>query len=314
MTQLFRNLVEYHIEETGNAKRKLEAFVNKTYPSKMRELLMTEATGAELIHTEFNATVLEGANYATFARNVCPIVPMGSASYEWPVTDAAGIASFTPEGAPANLTNRSYNHVSFSAHKVSEIPLITDEMIQDGAYGVIEIETRAVGARIENKLNQYTLDTLLEGASLEHDTAGSDQGQKALIKGRALAELVNFFPNRMILHPTFEENLLLEVSLTNYTTSPELLAKGAVGKLSSMDAFVSNVPSASSTYTWGYSNDGEIGALLFDSMTPAAVIMMREDMSVKPFEDVLKGITGSKVTSRFDAGVLRGNGIVRIEY
>lgn len=315
MTQLFRELLAFHGSDTAEGKRNLEAFVNRTYEPRMRELLMTEASGSELIHTEFHKTVLEGAELARFARNFLPVVPLPSKTYEWTVqNDQTAIADWTPEGAPANIVEGGYSHVTFSARKVTASPLITDEMIADAAYGVMEMEVRSAGARIENKLNQYSLDQLMDNAGLEHDCAGADLGQKALIDAKTTMELAYQMPNKMLLHPNFQRILLKEVSLTDYHLGAELLSAGAVGKMFGMDAYVTTVPSASSTYTWNYTANSEIGALLFNGTLPAAVIGMRQDATIKDFTDVIRGIQGAVITSRFDVQLLKPNGVIRIEY
>lgn len=279
----------------------------------VRELLLTEAIeSTTLIQTEVYKTVMEGAQPAICMRDALPTINMTSKSLDIVKRAAGRYAPEVAEAAEIPIKNDDYSKLSFTAKKYAERPLITNELIDDGLFDVIAMEIQAAGRAVENTLNQIGLTELLDDAGLEHDTAGSNQGIKAVASAIGTMKKQHYIPTDIILSPLAEAMVMKEFVPTGYTGAEAVMA-GNLPNMLGLRVHTCNVEDASSTYTWDYDADGEIGMLVIDRFNCGA-IGMRSDITIDKYEDPIRDLTGMVVKARYDVDSLVANATVRVEY
>ena len=321
MTQLFRTYAKIGLEEPNG--RALERIV-ETIPRELgtvydgkiepvRELLLSTAIeSTTLLQTEMHATVLEGAEPWKCMRQACTVLPMKANTLTIPVGEVGSYAPEVAEGAEIPISDQDYTAVTLTAKKYGVRPMITDEMVADALYPVMEMEIRKAGAKLENTLNQIALTNLIDNTSAnEHDASGSNLGIKAIATAIKLVKADGFIPDRIVLHPDAEALIMAEYIPTGYVGA-EAAQSGKLPNLLGLSPFITNVADASSE-TWEYNSDGDIGMVVFDSNN-STVIGERQGITVKRYEDIIRQIQGGTVSARWAVGTLQANAGARIEY
>jgi len=321
MTQLFRTYAKIGLEEPNG--RALERIV-ETIPRELgtvydgkiepvRELLLSTAIeSTTLLQTEMHATVLEGAEPWKCMRQACRVLPMKANTLTIPVGEVGSYAPEVAEGAEIPISDQDYTSVTLTAKKYGVRPMITDEMVADALYPVIEMEIRKAGAKLENTLNQIALTNLIDNTSAnEHDASGSNLGIKAIATAIKLVKADGFIPDRIVLHPDAEALIMAEYIPTGYVGA-EAAQSGKLPNLLGLSPFITNVADASSQ-TWEYNSDGDIGMVVFDSGN-STVIGERQPITIKRYEDIVRQLQGGTVSARWAVGTLQANAGARIEY
>jgi|GEM_PF-812826 len=289
-----------------------------------RELLLSEAIeSTTLIQAEFYNTVLEGAEPNKVMRNALRVIPMGSNQQSFTLGETGSVLPIVAEGAELQSNNQDYTKVTLTSKKYGEKGIITNELIEDALYDIVALEVAKSGARAENTLNHVALTMLLDDAGKEHDTAGSNQGFKAVAAARKTMKQANYNPDICIICAEAEYALITDsqVAYASYygSTGPtSAVGRGVVPPLMGIKFTPSLDPADttydSSTYTWDYGADGEIGMVLVDSASMAGIIGMRRDITVNKYDDPIRDLKGAALTMRFAVGSPFDNGICRVEY
>ena len=321
MTQLLRTYLDIGLNApTGRA---LERAVSKiprelgtVFDGKIepvRELLLTTAIErTNLIQTEMYKTVVEGAEPFKVMRQALNVLPMGAATLDIPVGEAGSYAREVAEGAEVPISTQDYSKVTFTAKKIAERPVITDEMVADALYPVIELELRKAGAKLENKINQMAIVELVNNSSAnEHDTNGSNQGIKAIAAAVAKVEADGFMPDRIVMCPGFKAGLMAEFVPTGFSGADTVMT-GKLPNLLGLQAFVSNVVHTTAA-SWAYGTNEDLGAVVFDSQN-STMLGIRQDITVKRYDDVVRMLQGTVVSARVAVDTLQANAGARIKY
>ncbi len=321
MTQLFRTYAKIGLEEpNGRALQHIVDTIPRelgtVYDGKIepvRELLLTTAIeSTTLIQTEMHATVLEGAEPWKCMRQACTVLPMKANTLTIPVGEVGSYAPEVAEGAEIPIGVQDYSSVTLTAKKYGIRPMITDEMVADALYPVMEMEIRKAGAKMENTLNRLALTELIDNTSAnEHDASGTNLGIKAIATAIKLVKADGFIPDRIVLHPDAEALIMADYIPTGYVGA-EAAQSGKLPNLLGLSPFITNVADASSQ-TWEYNSDGDIGMVVFDSGN-STVIGERQPITIKRFDDVIRQLQGGTVSARWAVGTLQANAGARIEY
>lgn len=328
MTKLLETYLKIGFEEPN--KSEMQRLVQRNVPRELstefdgrtepvRELLLSTAIeSTTLIQTEMYNTVMQGARMAQCFRQAVPVFQMKANSLTMPYGATSTYAGMVAEGAEVPISSQDYNVITFTAHKYAARPVITTEMIDDGLYDAIALEVEYAGESIENSLNQLALTEMLDGAGNEQDCDVSgtptvaDAGVKAIAAGMSLMKEDKMKPDTIVMSPGFEAVLLQEYLPSNYVGS-DVAATGRVPSLLGLKPYMCDVADASSSYTWGYSSDGYIGAIILDTRKCGG-IGMRQDIRITEYKDPIRDLQGAVLTARFDADSVLANAICRIEY
>lgn len=322
MTHLFRTYIEMAMNPESSDIRKLASTIPKelgyNHDGKLmqvKELLLTEAVeSTTLIQSEAHATVMEGSEPSICVRRALDMVQMKSRTMNWTIGETGTYAPEVAEATDIPIEDQDYDTVEFVAKKYGVRPLITKELIEDGLFNVAELEMRKAGRRVENRLNQNGIAELIDSAGLEHDTAATNTGIKAIASAVSKVRAAGFNPDTLIMHPSAEAVVLQEFVPTNYYPVESIVKTGMVPNILGLKTYTCGVTKlATGTQEWDYDTDGDIGMVVYDSVA-AAAIGMRRDITVENYDDPIKDMVGMSVTSRFDVEAIIPNACCRIEY
>lgn len=185
-------------------------------------------------------------------------------------------------------------------------------MIDDSQYDLVAEEARYHGERAENTINHVVLGTMLQGSEDEHDTAGTNQGTKAIATAKGKVRAAGYNPDSVVMCVDAETLVGKEYLLTSHTGSQQAIL-GSLPPMLGLKPWTVGTTTSSSTYTWGYTTDGDIGMIVYDSRV-AAKIGMRQDIMLENYRDPVRDLVGAVVKLRFGAVVGFGDAICRIEY
>ena len=274
----------------------------------VRELLVSEGIAASgLIPTEVYGTIIEGSEPAKCFRDAVPIYRMNSAVLKVPYGETGTYAPKVAEGAEIPIQDQTYGVATFTAYKYAVRPMVTKEMMADATFDVIAAEIRKAGSRVENALNYSMMESFIAasaGNASTYDTdCGSSGATPLAFTGKAMGTMIGrgFTPTDVIVHPIFYGAVLQgSASLANQV-GVDMTRGGQLGRIFGMTPHL--LGTASSTVqayqTWGFSADGNKGALLIDR-NAAGGIGMREDISIEQYSDPIRDLVGMIVKARFD--------------
>jgi hypothetical protein len=289
----------------------------------LRELLMsTTIEGSNLIQTEMNATVQEGAELEKVYRDILPVFQTRAGVLRVPIGATGTSAGRVAEGAEIPVDFQDWGYRDFTVYKYGSTPMISQELIDRSLYDVIALEVAKAGARCENALNKYCHGTLLDNAGNEDDANVSGSGTDTYLKSAAKAMGLNmadhYTSDVMVMSPLFATGILAAmVPASTIGDSGQIgydMAKsGKVGSILGMRTYVYAGDNSSSTYTWSYGTDGYIGAMVLNAKN-AGAIAMEKDISVDQEVSKVKQVVNCPVSIRFGVNYLMANAIARCEY
>lgn len=320
MTSLLETYYEIAMNPESSIVKSLAASIPKNVGynhdgtlHRVKELLLTEAIeSTTLIQAEVHATVMEGSEPSVCIRNALQTIPMKTKELSWTIGETGSYAPEVPEATDIPIANQDYDSVDFKAKKYGVRPLISNELLSDSPFALAEIEMRKAGRMVENRLNQNGITELIDSAGLEHDTAASNQGIKAIAAAVSKVRAAGFNPDTLIMHPSAEALVLAEFVPTNYFPTEAIVRTGMVPSLLGLKAYTCGV-TKNGTQEWDYDTDGDIGMVILDSNAGGA-IGMRRDITVENYDDPIKDMAGMTVTSRFDVEVIIPNASCRVEF
>lgn len=328
MTELFKTYLELALG-AADAPNATKQIVEKRIPKnltaydfdgkivKVRDLLLTEAVeSTALIQTAMHSTVLEGAQPFVCMRQAIPVFSgFKGSTYRVPYGEAGAYAKKVPEGSEVPLNVQDYGYKDFTIYKFGTRPMITDEMISDCMYDVMNLEVQYAGRMVENSLNQEALSIILENSGNEVDTthSGTAVDERIAIAQAVQANQVDGYLSDVLLcTPDFLSELISTFGTYALGKPDEAVITGRVGAIMGLKIFVCSVEDNSSTYIWQNDTDGDIGAMVLDSKN-AGAIAMREDIHLVDVKDPIRGLQGGSVIARFGTNYLNANAACRIE-
>lgn len=281
---------------------------------RVRELLLSDKSeSTTLIQEQVHKEIFEGAKVFICAREAVPVIKCNSNSLRLVKGAAGGYAAEVAEGAEIPHGNQDYSKVDLTIKKVGVNAAITEEMLEDGLFDVAANELRYAGEAIENKLNRDLISSMLENSGLEHDTGGSNQGIKALVKAKGLVAGAGFVPDTVIMHPEMYALCLLDYVPSYNEGAESVLRGGMLPQMAGLNSFQYGGLDDSATYIWDGGTNGDIMALVFNKRSAGAIAMNR-DITVKEMKDVVHDLVNLPVTMRYGASYVHDSGICRIEY
>lgn len=282
----------------------------------VRELIMSgDLEGTNLIQTEVNATVVEGARLAKAFMDLLPIVRKKGDTYKWPYGETGGYAEIISDaGAEVPMREEDYGAASYDAKLIGVRPMITDSMIEGAQADVIETNIKYAGECVMNRAERVCLSKILQNSGLEHDTGGANQGLKAVAKAVTLLKGSGMLPDAVVMTPNAEGLCMQDVVIPQSPGTDNIVrGQGIPDGYLGLKWRVCNVVDDSASYTWEYDSDGDIGMLVLDTGRAGGIFMPR-DLTVKDLKDPIHDMTGMTVTMRMDCQTHVANGACRIEF
>jgi hypothetical protein len=342
MTQLFIKALEAAVAGPAEKKalqdkivtRDLAAFEKATGTRYMiegedgkfkpaRELLLSEnIESGTLIQTEINRTVMEGSEPAKCFRQAVPIFNMSALSMQINIGETGTYAPFVAEGSEIPINTQAYTARTWTSKKFGERPMITREMVDDSLFSVIELEVRKTGYRIENTLNQWMLQVLMDNAGNEHDLAAAistNGGIIAVTNARAACVVDGYIPDTIVVNPNLTPYLFKDFVPGYNPVAQQFTISGQLPNLMGCKVYECGVDCDTlssptvAAQAWGDKTDGNMGMLVFDSKSCGG-IGMRQDIRVEQYSDPVRDLIGMSTTMRAACQYGVANSICRVEY
>jgi len=285
---------------------------------KIQEYLMTESTEATtLIQEEVYKRILEGAQPIRCFRDILPVYKANGPTLEVPIgpdsSNVEGSYFIRPvaDGAAAPDITSGAEMRTIKIKTYREIPGITQNLIDDAMFEFISNQVYITGQKIENQINQEALNTLLDNAGYEWDTQGSDSGLKAIVQARRKMLVQGYIPTTLVVTPDADCTINLDTTFAIPYGWGSQAIDGRNLPLG-LKKYMCGVADKTSSYTWRYTTDGDMGMMLLDPMRCGA-IAMRDDISVEGFRDPVRDLRSFNIKARFGVSYLQKYATCRIE-
>jgi len=310
-----RKLLAYELDGSDSVRNENV----RAMSPQLRKLLQTEGIeSTTLIQTEFSKAVAEGAQPKISAREWLPLIRIKSNAFDWPYGSAATYASKVGEGASSPAAEQDYGKRTFTTYKISQAAEISEELIEDGLYDIVDLEVKKAAKACEMRLNRDAVGTLMDNAGNEVDTTGSAYSTTYIAKAVKAIQEDGFDPDTQVLSANAWSDLMADSAIIYqaYAGTDSSLKTGKVFPIFGLKSYVCNV-TASSTYggftgTWGGDTDSYFMAMVLDKAN-AGGIAMRRDLTTKKFNDVRRDIQGAVISMRYDVNYLHANATCVIE-
>jgi len=300
----------------GNSERSrisnTESFkktVLDTIPKERRELLMTEGMESDtLLQEEVYSTIVEGSIPVQCVRNVFPIIKTDT--YQIRITKESGNlgkAVDVAEGAAIPIDTETFHTTDLVIKKIGTRPIITNELIEDGLWDMVEFELMRAGQKLEHKLNYDVINEATDKSAtgypaISNVDAGTDFTLANLLE--AIRDILNYdyIPTDMIMTPFAENKLISSNNLlqAHMAGSDAALRNYDVGKIFGLKLHRLSVDGwTTGTYKWNSGNDTahDVHALVCDPSY--CMIGMRRDITVEQYDDPIHDLVGLSATMRY---------------
>jgi len=307
-------LLEYGFAGNSERSRMLnkESF-KQTVGKDIHTLLQSERTAiadSTLVQEEVYNTVIEGAEPFKCFREVFPIINSDSYSVRFVKGEAGTYANKVAEGAKIEIDTEEFEKQDITIDKYGVRPLITNELIEDGLFDIVEMELKKAGARLENALNRQCLYALLVGSNAISTNTVNPAGAHIAVSDIATSvgkvKKNNYLPDILITHPTAEGYLLQDSNLAYvaYAGMNTPLTQGTIPKIMGLTPYTCTATDASSP-VWEDSTAGSDVTGIVLSKNDTGVICMRRDVTIEQYDDPIHDLVGISCTMRFGTDVLR---------
>jgi len=282
-----------------------------------KALLQSEAAQtANLVQEEVYKTISEGAEPWKVFRDILPKIKTDSYSVRIVKGEVGTYADDLAEGAKVPIDDQIYSKEDIVIKKIGTRPLITNELIEDGLFDVVELELKKSGARMENKLNRDCLLEILTDTTAgtsDLDPAASHIAVTDLAQARANVAGNNYMPDTMITHPSAEGYLLQDSNLVyaSWAGTSSTLTSGNIPKILGLTPHTCSVTTGSAGHTWGSTDQAnEYNVIIFDKAAHT-YLAMRRDLTTEEYEDPIHDIMGIACTMRYGVATIQaGSGIL----
>jgi len=288
-------------------------FSDKEY----KALLQSDgSTSTTLIQEEVYKTISEGAEPWKCMREILPIIKTDSYSVRIVKGEVGKYAEQVAEGAKVPIDTQTYTKEDITINKFGTRPLITNELIEDGLFDVVELELKKAGARMENKLNRVALLEILTdttAGTADVDPGGTHVAVTDIAKARADVAGNNYIPDTIIMHPSAEGYLLQDSNLVyaSWAGQSNSLTSGTVPKVMGLKPYTLSVTTGDAGHVWGSTDAANnYNGIIMDSAAHT-YIAMRRDLTVEEYDDPIHDIVGIACTMRYGAATIQaGSGVL----
>jgi len=277
----------------------------------VKELLQSDSRQqANLLQEEVYNTISEGAEPWKCLREIVPIIRTDSYSVRVVKGETGTYAEDLAEGSNVPIDTQVYSKEDIVIKKTGTRPLITNELIEDSLFDIVNLELQKAGMRMENKLNRdVLLEILTDAGTTEVEPADAHISISDLARSRAAVAAANYMPDKMIFHPTAEGYLLQDSNLAYAafagTTGP--LTTGQIPKIMNMTPYTCTVTTGSTSKYWDATDSANhYYGLVIDSKA-STYLAMRRDLTVEQYDDPIHDLKGISCTMRYGTGTIQAN-------
>jgi len=284
---------------------------------KYKALLQSNAIQeSNLLQEQVHKEISQGAEPWKVMREILPIIKTDSYSVRIVKGEIGTYAVDVAEGSKVPIDTQVYTKEDITISKTGTRPIITNELIEDGLFDIIQLELSKAGARMENKLNRDCLLEILTDTTAgtsDLDPAGPHVAVTDIAKARADVAGNNYLPDTLIMHPSFEGYLLQDSNLVyvSYAGASAGLRGAQTGKIMGLTPHICSVTTGDTGHVWGSTDaSNNYNGIIMDKAAHT-YLAMRRDLTVEEYEDPIHDILGIACTMRYGVGTIQaGSGIL----
>jgi hypothetical protein len=285
-----------------------------------------------LFREQLLETVMEGREFRKVAREAADVINPNTRKGDVTIASDENFAPPLSQGSEIRDDAEAYTTVDFACEKHGDGARITDETIDQANPDVIERNIQFLGASVENAINRVWLRELIDGAQNNLDTGGSNQGYQALNEAVGEVDKAGFRPNTYVTGAEYRTVLYNDTNLAyaNRAGTDEVLRNREdapiVGDIAGLDmhaashedvyAGVDDDEWEDANNTFGFENDGELGAAVYDRQRLHLFLYAPngQDIEVKDYDDPIRDLVGVNCRAHVDAQFSQGRSAATIEY
>ena len=265
-----------------------------------------------LVQEEVYNTIIDGAEPYKCFREVLPITTAESYSTRVVKGESGYYAYEVAEAGAITVDTQEYSKVDIPITKYGIRPIITNELIDDCQFDIVDIELRKAGMAMENKLNRVCLNEILNSSRAISTNTLNPEGTHIAVSDLALARSKVIKQNwggvdKLVTHPTAEGYLLQDsnIAYAAYMGTSGPLTSGTVPKLMGLTPYTCTATDLASSAIWGDTTAGtNVTGLIFSNTAPLAMIRMRHDLKVTNYDDPIHDLVGISLLMRYGVRVI----------
>ena len=251
--------------------------------------------------------VVEAAYPNLISRDIITVIPTKE-SVERFVKAKKGRAYVMAESGEVFVVGERYETVDvYTNIEIRSAAEWTEKFLEDATWNVLERQTEALGKAIALKELELVLSlydaiessSLAGGTALDGNSTAMDWNKITELHDAVINE--DFSPNVLLLHPRQLSQLLRDDKFinANYKPSGELdVRTGNFGEVLGMRVL-------SSTKC----TNGVVYAM---DTTVAAVMLVRRDITTKPYENIIRGSYGVVASERVGMAILQSKAVAKM--
>jgi len=335
MSEYFKELAKFAF--AGNSERSkilntysfenkvLNKIPNTPYHKKQKELLKSQAVEeTTLLQEAVYDTIVEGGMLYKCFRDVLPVVTKDGYALRVVYGSGNTYAKEVPEATTIEVETSKLKKVTIDINKYGIRPLITNELIEDALWDIVEWELQNAGQALENRLNRECLSVILKSGSQSTDAGGAFKAA-TIASGCTKVRKHGFLPDTVIMHPGAEGKLFQDTNIVyaNYWGSPGPLQTGVSPGIMGCKPYICSVTTgdddawgtaATATPLWNDTDAANTYAALVLDSRKSAMIAFRRDYTVEKYDDPIHDMVGINATMRFGVKVIHDDAFSRVLY
>lgn len=264
---------------------------------------------SELIKQQLVSTIKDAAQKKTVGRQIVSVIPLREGStLDWNKADKDSmLVRKIAEGANARLTHETYTQISITPEKFGGTVKITNEMIEDSNFPLIDRMLRQAGRELANTEDTIIFNSFADSTNgfiqnTDHDitSQGTEIGIVDITNSMQQIEEQDYDPDTYIINPK-QINELRQIDTfveADKVGDRRTFENGFVGRIFGIDAVKSTILAADTAY-------------VIDK-TEAGSLVIRRPLTIEKFEDPMRDLVGATFTQRMAARVIEERAGVRI--
>lgn len=264
---------------------------------------------SELIKQQLVSTIKDASQKKTVGRQLVQVIPLREGStLDWNKADKDTlIVRKIAEGANSRLTHETYTKIQSTPEKYGGTIKITQEMIEDSNFELIERQLRQAGremATTEDTIIFNSWSDAVTGFRQNGDhlisTQGTELGIIDITNGMQQIEEQDYVPNVYVINPK-QVNELRQIDTfveADKVGDRRTFTNGFVGQIFGINAIKSTILSADTAYIVD-TND-------------AGMLVIRRPLTISKFNDPIQDLVGAAFTQRMSARVVEERAGVEI--
>lgn len=264
---------------------------------------------SELIKQQLVSTIKDASQKKNVGRQLVQVMPLREGStLDWNKADKDTLlVRKIGEGVNSRLTHETYTKIQSTPEKYGGTIKITQEMIEDSNFALIERQLKQAGREMANTedtiiFNSWADSTTGFVQNADHDinSQGTELGIIDITNSMQQIEEQDYEPTAYVINPK-QVNELRQIDTfveADKVGDRRTFTNGFVGQIFGIGAVKSTILAADTSYVID-TND-------------AGMLIIRRPLTISKFTDPIQDLVGASFTQRMSARVVEERAGVRI--